>query len=113
MVTFGRCTLEAIYLDRRIYIKKKVQECGGTINQVIKKRPLSIIEDPELVEILQYLNPMVELVKGDTIKNTIMSLYDGIEEVIIDFGLMSRKLDGTNIANRFFKVLEDYDIISK
>ncbi|CAG8833087.1 37774_t:CDS:2, partial [Gigaspora margarita] len=112
---------------------------------------------PELVEILQYLNPMVELVKGDAIKNTIMSLYNSgkqelkvflsninskisftsdlwmspnnkgfiavtahyiddnwaLQEVIIDFGLMSGKHDGTNIANGFFKVLENCDITSK
>ncbi|CAG8826351.1 31232_t:CDS:2, partial [Gigaspora margarita] len=146
------------------------EECGGTIDQVIKKfrnmittwiincqRPLSIIEDPKLVKILQYLNPMVELVKGDAIKNTIMSLYNSgkqelkvflsninskisftsdlwmspnnkgfiavtahyiddnwaLQEVIIDFGLMSGKHDGTNIANGFFKVLENCDITSK
>ncbi|CAG8803042.1 10470_t:CDS:2, partial [Gigaspora margarita] len=76
------------------------EECSGTIDQVIKKHPLSIIENPELVEILQYLNPIVELVKA-------------LQEVIINFGLMSGKHNRTNIANRFFKVLENYDIISK
>ena len=39
------------------------------------QRPLSIIEDSELIEILQYLNPKVQLVKADTIKNTVMTLY--------------------------------------
>ncbi|CAG8838758.1 8231_t:CDS:2, partial [Gigaspora margarita] len=36
-----------------------------------------------------------------------------LQEVIIDFGLMSRKHNGTNIVNGFFKVLENYDITSK
>ena len=40
------------------------------------QRPFSIIEDPELIEILQYLNPKVQLIKADTIKNTIMMLYN-------------------------------------
>ena len=33
------------------------------------QRPFSIIEDPELVEIIQYLNPKAQLVKADAIKN--------------------------------------------
>jgi hypothetical protein len=43
-----------------------------TIN---RQRPFTIIEDPELIEIVQYLNPTVQLVKADAIKDTIMSLY--------------------------------------
>ena len=43
-----------------------------TIN---RQRPFTIIEDPELIEIVQYLNPTAQLVKADAIKNTIMSLY--------------------------------------
>ena len=39
------------------------------------QRSLSIIEDPELIQILQYLNPTAELVKADAIKKTVMSLY--------------------------------------
>ena len=35
----------------------------------------TIIEDSELIEIVQYLNPTAQLVKADAIKNTIMSLY--------------------------------------
>ncbi|CAG8836392.1 474_t:CDS:2, partial [Gigaspora margarita] len=141
------------------------EEYGGTIDQVIKKFQTDLIEklileylqDFELVEILQYLNPIVELVKGDTIKNTIISLYDSgkqelkvflsninskifftsdlwtspnnkefiaitahyiddnwaLQEVIINFGLMSKKHDGTNITNGFFKVLENYNITLK
>ena len=41
-----------------------------------RQRPFSIIEDPELVEIIQYLNPKAQLVKADAIKNKIKSLYD-------------------------------------
>ena len=33
--------------------------------------------------------------------------------MLVDFGLMSRKHDGINILNRFFKVLKDYRITSK
>ena len=43
-----------------------------TIN---RQRPFTIIEDPELIEIVQYLNPTAQLVKADAIKDTIMSLY--------------------------------------
>ncbi|CAG8826013.1 6544_t:CDS:2, partial [Gigaspora margarita] len=104
------------------------------INQ---QRPLSIVENTELIEILQYLNPTVQLVKADTIKKTIMMLYSlgkqelrtylfnissklsfmldlwtspnnksyisatahyidenwALKEIIIDFGLLSRKHD--------------------
>ncbi|CAG8603091.1 1129_t:CDS:2, partial [Dentiscutata heterogama] len=40
-----------------------------------RQRPFTIIEDPELIEIIQYLNPTAQLVKADAIKNAIMSLY--------------------------------------
>ncbi|CAG8736032.1 34714_t:CDS:2, partial [Racocetra persica] len=36
----------------------------------------AIIEDPEFVKIIQYLNLKAQLVKADAIKNTIMSLYN-------------------------------------
>ncbi|CAG8841870.1 18031_t:CDS:1, partial [Gigaspora margarita] len=36
-----------------------------------------------------------------------------LKEIIIDFGLLSGKHDGVNIANRFFQILEDYNIVSK
>ncbi|CAG8726281.1 10610_t:CDS:2, partial [Gigaspora rosea] len=36
-----------------------------------------------------------------------------LQEVIIDFGLISKRHYRTNIANGFFKVLEDYNIILK
>ena len=39
------------------------------------QQPLYIVEDPELIEILQYLNPTVQLVKADTIKKTVITLY--------------------------------------
>ncbi|CAG8447903.1 3561_t:CDS:2, partial [Gigaspora rosea] len=108
-----------------------------------RQRQLSIVEDPELIEILIYLNPTVQLVKADTIKTTIMTLYSlgkqklrtylfnissklfftldlwtspnnksyisdmahyidenwALKEITIDFGLLSRKHDGVNIAN--------------
>ncbi|CAG8789452.1 24983_t:CDS:1, partial [Racocetra persica] len=32
-------------------------------------------KDPELIEILQYLNPTIQLAKADTIKKTVMTLY--------------------------------------
>ncbi|CAG8797725.1 20748_t:CDS:2, partial [Gigaspora rosea] len=40
-----------------------------------RQHPFTIIEDPELIEIIQYLNPTAQLVKADAIKNAIMSLY--------------------------------------
>jgi len=43
---------------------------------VNRQRQSSIIEDPKLVEIIQYLNPKAQLVKADAIKNKIKSLYD-------------------------------------
>jgi hypothetical protein len=51
-----------------------------------RQRPLSIIEDPELIEILQYLNPKAQLVKADAIKNTVMTLYNlGKQELKVSF----------------------------
>ncbi|CAG8748884.1 5528_t:CDS:1, partial [Dentiscutata heterogama] len=35
------------------------------------------------------------------------------KETIINFGLISRRHNENNIANRFFKVLKDYKITSK
>ena len=32
------------------------------------QHPFTIIEDPELIEIVQYLNPTAQLVKADTIR---------------------------------------------
>ncbi|CAG8786685.1 7952_t:CDS:2, partial [Gigaspora margarita] len=99
--------------------------------EVDKHEALQNVEDPELIEILQYLNPTVQLVKADTIKTTIITLYSlgkqklrlstayyidenwALKEIIIDFGLLSRKHDGVNIANGFFQILEDYNIVSK
>ncbi|CAG8679799.1 15682_t:CDS:2 [Dentiscutata erythropus] len=42
---------------------------------VKRQRLFNIIKDPELIEIIEFLNPTAKLVKGDAIKNTIMSLY--------------------------------------
>ena len=36
-----------------------------------------------------------------------------LRESIIDFGLISEKHNGKNIANKFFEVLNDYKITSK
>ncbi|CAG8857000.1 19644_t:CDS:1, partial [Gigaspora margarita] len=36
-----------------------------------------------------------------------------LKEIIIDFGLLSGKHDSTNLANRFYQVLEDYNNVSK
>ncbi|CAG8580126.1 27455_t:CDS:2 [Racocetra persica] len=41
-----------------------------------RQRLFTIIEDPELIEIIQYLNLTAQLVKANTIKNAIMSLYN-------------------------------------
>ncbi|CAG8623511.1 22465_t:CDS:2, partial [Racocetra persica] len=41
-----------------------------------RQHPFTIIEDLELIEIIQYLNSTAHLVKADTIKNTIISLYN-------------------------------------
>ncbi|CAG8782687.1 41584_t:CDS:2, partial [Gigaspora margarita] len=105
-----------------------------------RQRLLFIVEDTELIEILQYLNPTVQLVKADIIKKTIITLYSlgkqelrtspndklyisamahyidknwALKEIIIDFGLLSGKHDGVNIANGFYRILEDYNIVSK
>ncbi|CAG8788137.1 15868_t:CDS:2, partial [Gigaspora rosea] len=119
--------------------------------------PLYIVKDTELIEILLYLNPTVQLVKADAIKQIVMTLYSlgkhdmkiylsnissklsftsdlwtssnnksfislmghyidedwNLKEIIIDFGLLSEKHDGTNLANGFYQVLEDYNIVSK
>lgn len=57
------------------------------------QRPFSIIEDPELIEILQYLNPKVQLIKADTIKNTIMTLYNsGKQELKVSFIIIIFKI---------------------
>ena len=57
------------------------------------QRPLSIIEDSELIEILQYLNPKVQLVKADTIKNTVMTLYSsGKRELKVSFIIVIFKI---------------------
>ncbi|CAG8851706.1 19813_t:CDS:2, partial [Gigaspora margarita] len=36
-----------------------------------------------------------------------------LKEIIIDFGLLSGKHNGVNLANGFFWILEDYNIVSK
>ncbi|CAG8763035.1 16280_t:CDS:2, partial [Gigaspora rosea] len=36
-----------------------------------------------------------------------------LQEILIDFGLLSGRHDRTNISNGFFRVLDDYNIISK
>ena len=41
-----------------------------------RQRPFTIVEDPELVEIIKYLNPAAKLVKADSIKRTILKFYD-------------------------------------
>ena len=41
-----------------------------------RQRPLLLTEDPELEKIFEYLNPSAKLPSADTIKNTIMRLYD-------------------------------------
>ncbi|CAG8753700.1 5726_t:CDS:1, partial [Dentiscutata heterogama] len=43
---------------------------------ISRQQPFFIIEDPELIEIMQYLNPIAQLVKADVLKNTIMVLYN-------------------------------------
>lgn len=41
-----------------------------------RQRPLLTAEDPELVDIIKYLNPVATPVKADAIKNTVMRLYE-------------------------------------
>ena len=36
-----------------------------------------------------------------------------LQEMVIDFGLMSGRHNGANIANGFFNILQDYGIESK
>ncbi|CAG8846213.1 40772_t:CDS:2, partial [Gigaspora margarita] len=84
--------------QKNIIGKKKMQNENGTIENLLKdpknssaikfisvdniklrdmfatwivnrQRLFTIIEDPELIEIVKYLNPTAKLVKGDTIKN--------------------------------------------
>jgi hypothetical protein len=43
---------------------------------VRRQRPFLIVEDPEFIEILRYVNPKVSLVKADAVKNSIMDLYE-------------------------------------
>ena len=40
------------------------------------QRLFSIVEDPDLVELLKYLNSTAKHVKADSIKRTIMGFYD-------------------------------------
>ena len=47
-----------------------------TVWIVNRQRPISIVEDPELIEIFKYINPAVHLFKADTIKNVITELYN-------------------------------------
>ncbi|CAG8844268.1 29427_t:CDS:2, partial [Gigaspora margarita] len=65
------------YITTMAYCKKK-RKCKMNIAPLKKylKKQFSIIEDSELVEIVQYLNPKAELVKADTIKNILKSLYN-------------------------------------
>ena len=47
-----------------------------------RQRPLATVEDPELIEIFQYLNPTIKLCRADAIKSTVMQLYtSGKEEL--------------------------------
>jgi hypothetical protein len=47
------------------------------------------IEDPKLIEIFQYLNPTVQPIKADSIKNTIMQLYiSGKQELKVSFNII-------------------------
>ncbi|CAG8714459.1 1028_t:CDS:2, partial [Dentiscutata erythropus] len=40
-------------------------------DELVSKRPGPVVnEDPELIEIVQYLNPTAQLVKADMLKNT-------------------------------------------
>ena len=47
---------------------------------ICRQQPFSLIEDPELTEIVQYLNPTAQLVKADMLKNTILALYNSGKE---------------------------------
>ncbi|CAG8802254.1 21932_t:CDS:2, partial [Gigaspora rosea] len=95
------------------------------INQ---QRLLSIVEDPELIEILQYLNPLYSCSKLSFTSDLWTSPNNksyisvtahyinenwALKEITIDFGLLSRKHNGVNIANGFFRILEDYNIVLK
>jgi hypothetical protein len=46
-----------------------------TIWLINRQRPLLTVEDPELIEIFQYLNPTSQPVCADAIKNRVMELY--------------------------------------
>lgn len=57
-----------------------------TIWLVNCQRPFLTVEDPELIEIFAYLNPNVRPVKADTIKNSVVRLYNlGKKEMKVSF----------------------------
>jgi hypothetical protein len=54
-----------------------------------RQRPLVTVEDPELIEIFQYLNPTAQPVKADAIKNAVMQLYTlGKEELKVSIAFI-------------------------
>ena len=51
-----------------------------------RQHPLVVVEDPELIKIFKYLNPMAQPVKADAVKNAVMNLYiSGKEELKVSF----------------------------
>ena len=46
------------------------------------QRPFRIVEDPELIEIIKYLNPTAKPLKADSMKRTIMKFYEEGQKVI-------------------------------
>ncbi|CAG8550989.1 5145_t:CDS:2 [Dentiscutata erythropus] len=59
-----------------------------------RQRPFSIIEDPELIEIVQYLNSKAQLVKADAVKNRIMSFYDLGKRELKALNILTSSHDG-------------------
>nr|CAG8544972.1 2007_t:CDS:2 [Entrophospora candida] len=85
-----------------------------------RQRPFLTAEDLELIEIFKYLNPEsnqpLDLPNNKAFVPATAHYIDDywvLHETITDFGLMSGRHEEAKIADRFFDVLKEYDIISK
>jgi hypothetical protein len=55
-----------------------------------RQRPLLTSEDPELIEIIRYLNPTAKPVGADAIKNAVMRMYEtGKDEMKVGFTIIN------------------------
>jgi len=63
-----------------------------------RQRPFTIVEDPELIEIIKYLNPIAKPIKADSIKNTIMKFYEEGRKLMKVSGFKVIRLDFHDIV---------------